>query len=67
MARKENPFSQMYLADALRDEVDAWVKEGWPGVTQTTYELLHYWFGVHPRQLQTSQILCIFLLSIKKW
>ena len=34
----------MYLADALRDEVDAWVKEGWPGVTQTTYELLHYWF-----------------------
>ena len=44
MAKKENPFSQMYLTDALRDEVDAWVKEGWPGVTQTTYELLHYWF-----------------------
>jgi len=44
MARKEKPFSQMYLADALRDGVDGWVKEGWPGVTQTTYELLHYWF-----------------------
>ncbi|HIH96758.1 MAG TPA: DEAD/DEAH box helicase family protein, partial [Thermoplasmata archaeon] len=37
-------FSQFYLADTLKGEVDGWVKEGYPGVTQTTYELLHYWF-----------------------
>jgi len=32
------------LADQLRGEVEAWVKQGWQGVTQTTYQLLHYWF-----------------------
>jgi len=43
MARKNDLLSQMYLADALKEEVNAWANEGWPGVTQTTYELLHYW------------------------
>lgn len=37
-------ISQMHLADALKQEVEAWSMEGYPGVTQTTYLLLHYWF-----------------------
>jgi len=55
MPRKsKSNHSQLCLADALKGkvdawvkegwEVDAWVKEGWHGVTQTTYQLLHYWF-----------------------
>ncbi|MEW5948685.1 MAG: DEAD/DEAH box helicase family protein [Thermodesulfobacteriota bacterium] len=45
MAKKNNqPFSQMYLANALEGEVHAWVEQGWPGVTQTTLELFNYWF-----------------------
>jgi type III restriction enzyme len=35
----------MYLTEALRDEVDAWSKQGWHGVTQTTHDLLSYWFN----------------------
>ena len=34
----------MYLANALEGEVKAWVDQGWNGVTQTTLELLNYWF-----------------------
>src|ERR1700730_4249406 len=34
----------MPLALALAPEVEAWSKEGWPGVTQTTHDLLSYWF-----------------------
>jgi type III restriction enzyme len=37
-------ISQMHLADALKPEVEAWSMQGYPGVTQTTYHLLHYWF-----------------------
>lgn len=46
MAKKNNQevFSQMYLAKALEGEVQSWVDQGWPGVTQTTLELFHYWF-----------------------
>ena len=40
----EEAFSQMYLAKALEGEVQAWVDQGWPGVTQTTLELFNYWF-----------------------
>lgn len=35
----------MYLAKALEGEVQAWVDQGYNGVTQTTLELLHYWFN----------------------
>lgn len=47
MARRTNSeaFSQMYLAKALEGEVQAWVDQGYNGVTQTTLELLHYWFN----------------------
>ncbi len=47
MSRKNNQkaFSQLYLANVLRDEVHAWVQQGWPGVTGTTLELLNYWFN----------------------
>ncbi|MFZ3122868.1 MAG: DEAD/DEAH box helicase family protein [Thermodesulfovibrionales bacterium] len=45
MAKKNNQsFSQMYLANALEGEVQAWVEQGWTGVTQTTLELFNYWF-----------------------
>ena len=33
------------LAAALEGEVKAWADQGWQGVTQTTYELLAYWFN----------------------
>jgi len=47
MARKSrvDAFSTLYLVQALEDEVAAWANQGWPGVTQTTYELLSYWFN----------------------
>jgi len=47
MAGKKNQeaFSQMYLAKALEAEIQAWVNQGWPGVTQTTLELFNYWFN----------------------
>jgi len=46
MAKKDNQeaFSQMYLAKALEGEVQAWVNQGWQGVTQTTLDLFNYWF-----------------------
>ncbi|MEW6326203.1 MAG: DEAD/DEAH box helicase family protein [Thermodesulfobacteriota bacterium] len=46
MAKKKNQeaFSQLYLANALEGEVQAWVEQGWSGVTQTTLELFNYWF-----------------------
>ncbi|MBI4721604.1 MAG: DEAD/DEAH box helicase family protein [Candidatus Stahlbacteria bacterium] len=46
MAKKEikEAFSQLYLAKALEGEVQGWVDQGWPGVTQTTLELFNYWF-----------------------
>ena len=45
MPTKNNQsFSQMYLADALKGDIDGWVKQGWNGVTQTTLELFNYWF-----------------------
>ena len=37
-------FSQMYLVKAIEGEVQGWVDQGWPGITQTTLELFHYWF-----------------------
>jgi len=47
MAKKKNQeaFSRMYLAKALEGEVQAWVDQGWPGVTQTTLDLFNYWFS----------------------
>jgi len=43
--KKQEAFSQMYLAKALEGEVQAWVDQGWPGVTKTTLELFNYWFN----------------------
>src|SRR2546425_950632 len=37
-------LAQLHLVQALQPEVKAWSDEGWPGVTQTTGELLSYWF-----------------------
>lgn len=41
----QEAFSQMYLADTLAGEVQAWAEQGWPGVSRTTFELLNYWFS----------------------
>lgn len=35
----------MYLGKALEGEVQAWVDQGYNGVTQTTLELFNYWFN----------------------
>ena len=40
----KNDFSQMNLAKAQHGDIDGWVKQGWSGVTQTTLDLLNYWF-----------------------
>ncbi len=47
MAKKiqNNLLNELPLAAALEDEVRAWADQGWQGVTQTTYELLAYWFN----------------------
>ncbi|MEK7099369.1 MAG: DEAD/DEAH box helicase family protein [Patescibacteria group bacterium] len=37
-------INELPLASALRGEVSAWADQGWPGVTQTTHDLLAYWF-----------------------
>src|SRR3989338_1031837 len=42
---KKNLLNELPLAAALEDEVKAWADQGWQGVTQTTYELLAYWFN----------------------
>lgn len=38
-------YAQLYLPPVLEPEVDAWSKQGWTGVTQTTHDLLSYWFN----------------------
>ena len=42
---KNNLLNDLPLAAALEPEVKAWADQGWQGVTQTTYELLAYWFN----------------------
>jgi len=37
--------SKMLLINKLRAEVDKWRNEGYPGVTETTNELLNFWFN----------------------
>ena len=45
MSKKDKEaFSQMYLAKALEDEVQACVNQGWQGVTQTILEFFNHWF-----------------------
>jgi type III restriction enzyme len=36
--------SNMLLVDKLRSDVDLWRESGYPGVTETTRDLLTYWF-----------------------
>ncbi|MCG2695498.1 DEAD/DEAH box helicase family protein, partial [Candidatus Parcubacteria bacterium] len=38
-------LNELPLAKALEGEAQAWADQGWQGVTQTTYELLAYWFN----------------------
>lgn len=36
--------NELPLVKALEEEARAWADQGWPGVTQTTHDLLAYWF-----------------------
>ncbi len=47
MARKatDTGLSQLYLVQALEGEVGSWREQGWPGTTETTRQLLSYWFS----------------------
>ena len=38
-------YTQHHLPLILEPEVEAWSKQGWTGVTQTTHDLLSYWFN----------------------
>jgi len=40
----EDAFTQLHLARELAGDIEAWSLQGWPGVTQTTHDLLSYWF-----------------------
>ena len=42
---QNNLLNDLPLATTLEPEVKAWADQGWQGVTQTTYELLAYWFN----------------------
>jgi len=42
---KQDISPAMPLAKVLESEVKSWVDQGYPGVTQTTYTLLNYWFN----------------------
>lgn len=40
----KNIYSQLYLADELNGVIEGWEKTGWPGLTDTSYQLFRYWF-----------------------
>ena len=46
--------SQLYLADELNGIVEGWEKTGWPGLTDTTYQLFKYWFKRDERFCKNS-------------
>ena len=47
MPRKatDTGLSQLYLVQTLEGEVGSWREQGWPGTTETTRQLLSYWFS----------------------
>jgi type III restriction enzyme len=40
----KNIYSQLYLTDELNGVIEGWEKTGWPGLTDTSYQLFRYWF-----------------------
>ena len=42
LKKDKEAFSQTYLAKALKGEVQAWINQGWPGITRTTLELFNH-------------------------
>lgn len=36
-------WQELVLVNLIRDRIKDWRKQGWPGVTRTTLELLNYW------------------------
>ncbi|AFY61837.1 DEAD/DEAH box helicase [Synechococcus sp. PCC 6312] len=66
--------SELILPTLLQDDVEGWRNQGWSGVTQTTAELLHYWFeeerdgkNFHPCQQNAIEtvIYCHEILRIQ--
>ena len=43
-ATRKHNVSQLYLADELKGIIEGWEKTGWPGLTDTSYQLFRYWF-----------------------
>ena len=41
---KDNPNSELNVAYELEGIIEGWEKTGWPGITDTTYQLFRYWF-----------------------
>jgi type III restriction enzyme len=37
------PGYEMVLVNRIRERLEAWRRQGYPGVTRTTLELLHHW------------------------
>lgn len=37
-------YSQLYLANELNGVIEGWENTGWPGLTDTSYQLFRYWF-----------------------
>lgn len=44
LRRQIEHVADLPLAAALKDEVDGWSQQGWPGVTATSRALLTHWF-----------------------
>lgn len=42
-SREFDPGYEMVLVNYVRQRLDEWRSQGYPGVTRTTHELLHYW------------------------
>jgi type III restriction enzyme len=42
--KDDNIYSQLHIADELAGIVEGWENTGWPGLTETTYNLFRYWF-----------------------
>jgi type III restriction enzyme len=42
-SREYNPGYELALVNLIRERVNAWRDQGYPGVTRTTLDLLHWW------------------------
>jgi type III restriction enzyme len=48
--------SQLYLVDELNGTIEGWENTGWPGLTDTSYQLFRYWFKREENSSQNFHI-----------